>query len=92
VRGEGYFDWPCDRREAHGPHGDCPGVNAHPFTQIGKGVLPLAQPPGHFEPQEVRAELGLEACCQWHLPDGCWYDQCCDACPSVRRSDAAATD
>jgi hypothetical protein len=37
------FDWPCDKREAHGPHpiepanvrGNCPGVKAHPATQIG---------------------------------------------------------
>ena len=52
------FDWPCDKREAHGPHTrlvpygtkmpegtldvllgfnevDCPGVRAHPLTQIG---------------------------------------------------------
>lgn len=59
------FPWPCDRREAHGPHReqwvepahgcdgserscqencpvpqqfvlDCPGVSAHPLTQIGR--------------------------------------------------------
>lgn len=29
------FEWPCDRREAHGPHDGCPGVKAHPNTMIG---------------------------------------------------------
>ncbi len=29
------FEWPCDLRIAHGPHGDCPGVKAHPATMIG---------------------------------------------------------
>jgi hypothetical protein len=44
------FEWPCDRRDAHHPHiikvqvddksyqvHDCPGVGAHPLTQIGGG-------------------------------------------------------
>jgi len=31
------FEWPCDRRDAHHPHDDCPGVGAHPYTQIGGG-------------------------------------------------------
>jgi len=44
------FGWPCDRRDAHGPHKidrydavdevawvfDCPGVAAHPATMIGR--------------------------------------------------------
>lgn len=30
------FKWPCDRRVAHKPHGNCPGVKAHPNTMIGK--------------------------------------------------------
>ena len=43
------FNWPCPRREAHGPHRpkrtnelghtyqfDCPGVRAHPNTMIGR--------------------------------------------------------
>jgi hypothetical protein len=41
------FEWPCDRRDAHHPHEihnefmeecvvyQCPGVGAHPLTQIG---------------------------------------------------------
>lgn len=48
----GRFDWPCDRRDAHGPHTvreqmltgpnefeerECPGVKAHPTTMIGGG-------------------------------------------------------
>jgi hypothetical protein len=28
--------WPCERRDAHHAHGDCPGVGAHPATQIGR--------------------------------------------------------
>jgi hypothetical protein len=33
------FEWPCDRRDAHHPHPEdgCPGVGAHPATQIGGG-------------------------------------------------------
>lgn len=34
------YEWPCERRVAHGPHGECPGVKAHPNTQIGSGDLP----------------------------------------------------
>jgi len=43
------FEWPCPRHEAHGAHSidtdmsdpeqTCPGVKAHPLTQIGKGDL-----------------------------------------------------
>lgn len=38
------FEWPCGKRKAHGPHiieedtpyeKKCPGVKAHPATQIG---------------------------------------------------------
>ena len=29
------FEWPCDRRVAHGPHLTCPGVDAHPLTMAG---------------------------------------------------------
>lgn len=38
------FEWPCGRRDAHHPHTvleddgtvyECPGVAAHPLTQIG---------------------------------------------------------
>lgn len=42
------FEWPCDKRRAHGPHevvertgpqdwelSECPGVLAHPATMIG---------------------------------------------------------
>jgi hypothetical protein len=31
-----HFQWPCGRRVAHGPHGKCPGVKAHPNTMIGR--------------------------------------------------------
>ena len=31
------FVWPCEKRTAHEPHGDCPGVKAHPRTMIGGG-------------------------------------------------------
>jgi hypothetical protein len=51
------FVWPCDKRTAHGPHTlttvltnpppECPGVAAHPLTQIGKGDLPLRRKPSH---------------------------------------------
>lgn len=44
------YVWPCDLRRAHGPHPTwltdpgtfkwCPGVLAHPDTQIGRGTLP----------------------------------------------------
>lgn len=39
------FEWPCDRRDAHGPHNTknppsaahiCLGVKAHPATMIGR--------------------------------------------------------
>lgn len=31
------FVWPCEKRTAHEPHDDCPGVKAHPLTMIGGG-------------------------------------------------------
>lgn len=31
----GEFKWPCELREAHGPHKGCLGVKAHPLTMIG---------------------------------------------------------
>lgn len=38
------FEWPCHRRDAHGPHDrawidPCPGVKAHPATMIGRPVI-----------------------------------------------------
>lgn len=47
------WEWPCDKHRAHGAHENpivngemvisgntiCPGVKAHPLTQIGKGEL-----------------------------------------------------
>jgi hypothetical protein len=67
------FEWPCDRRDAHGPHTitwtesghgcdgteescmencpvpiqqgqDCPGVRAHPDTQIGRPAVKSQKP------------------------------------------------
>lgn len=29
------------------------------------------------------SEGATEPCCDHHLPQGCWYDQCCDACPAT---------
>lgn len=45
------FDWPCDRRDAHGPHEDCRGVAAHPATMAGAVMRPKSE-----RPQIVRAD------------------------------------
>lgn len=58
VNADGHeFEWPCGKREAHGPHTvsaidgkeylvyamprECPGVRAHPGVQIGGNYRPI---------------------------------------------------
>ena len=38
------FEWPCSRRDAHHPHQDCPGVQAHPATMSGTQVHAVRLP------------------------------------------------
>lgn len=62
------FDWPCDKREAHGPHpiepanvrGNCPGVKAHPATQIGGNHIserPVQEPVLIPQPVDIPPHL-----------------------------------